>query len=135
MDEPGFFAALAEFDDAVMAEAQPLGYIRYRRLFGVGCSGDVEQELVLLGMEAGVGGAAFAEVEKLAEGVAELGQVLESLAVVGVAMGVAIEGLGGSPHGDIVSHYDILIRLATGFRQCLMRDDAFGGEGEPGPLR
>jgi hypothetical protein len=42
----------------------------------------VEQELVLLGMEAGFGGAAFAEVEELAEGVAELGQGLESLVVV-----------------------------------------------------
>jgi hypothetical protein len=33
----------------------------------------VEQELVLLGMETGIFGTAFAEMEKLAEGVAELG--------------------------------------------------------------
>jgi hypothetical protein len=33
----------------------------------------VQQELVLLGMETGIGGTAFAEMEKLAEGVAEVG--------------------------------------------------------------
>jgi hypothetical protein len=98
MDEPGLFAALAEFNDAVMAQAEPLGYVGDCGLLAVGGSGDVEQELMLLGMEAGVGGAAFAEVEELAEGVAELGQGLESLPVVGVAMGVAIERWGRSPH-------------------------------------
>jgi hypothetical protein len=33
----------------------------------------VQQELVLLGMETGICGTAFAEMEKLTEGVAELG--------------------------------------------------------------
>jgi hypothetical protein len=33
----------------------------------------VQQELVLLGMETGICGTALAEMEKLAEGVAELG--------------------------------------------------------------
>jgi hypothetical protein len=42
----------------------------------------VEQKLMLLGMEAGLGRTAFAEVEELAEGVAELGQGLQSLLIV-----------------------------------------------------
>jgi hypothetical protein len=65
-----------------MTEAEPFCYVGYRGLLSVRGSGDVEQELVLLRVEAGFGGAAFAEVEELAEGVAELGEGLESLAVV-----------------------------------------------------
>ena len=96
----------------------------------------MEQELVLLGMETGICGTAFAEIEKLTEGVAELGQGLQPLPIMRLSIWkLPPGGLGRSPHSNIISHYDILIRLATGFRQCLMRDDAFGGEGEPGPLR
>jgi hypothetical protein len=73
MDQPGFFTALAEFDDSVMPQAEPLGYVGDRRLRAVGSSGDVEQELMLLGVETGVRGTGFAEVEKLPQGVAELG--------------------------------------------------------------
>jgi hypothetical protein len=72
MDETGLFAALAELDDAVVAQSQPLRHVRYGRLHAIWRSGDVEQKLVLLGMEAGVGGTLFAELEKLAQGVTKL---------------------------------------------------------------
>jgi hypothetical protein len=81
-DQAGFFAALAEFDDAVMAKAQPFGYVGHGCFGVVWGSGYVEQELVLLGVETGFGGTALAELEELAEGVAELGQGLESFSVV-----------------------------------------------------
>jgi len=73
LDQPRLLAALAEFDDAVMAQPEPLGYVRYGCFDAVRGSGDVQQELVLLGMEACFGGAGLAEMEKLAQGVAELG--------------------------------------------------------------
>jgi hypothetical protein len=73
MDQPDFFTALAEFDDCVMPQAEPFRSVGDRRLRAVGSSGDVEQELVLLGMETSVCGTGFAEMEKLPQGVAELG--------------------------------------------------------------
>ena len=72
-NQAGFFTALAEFDDGMVPEAEPFGYVRYGRLREVGGSGDVEQELVLLGMKAVVSGTGFAEMEELTEGVSELG--------------------------------------------------------------
>jgi hypothetical protein len=73
VDQPSFFTALAEFDDSVMSQAQAFRYVRYRRLRAVRSSSDVEQELVLLRVKARVCGTGFAEMEKLSQGVAELG--------------------------------------------------------------
>lgn len=67
-----------------MAQAEAFGEVGDGRFCAVGGSGDVEQELVLLGLKAGLGGAEFAEVKELAECVAEFCQGLDSLAVYGV---------------------------------------------------
>ena len=76
-EEAGFFAALTELDGGVMAEAEAFGDVGDGYEGGVGGAGDLQQKLMLLGLEASLGGALLAEVEEFAEFVAEVGEWLE----------------------------------------------------------
>ena len=66
--------AVRELDDAVVAKAEALGGVGNGGRGAVGGTGDLEQELMLLGMEADGGGGGFAEVEEAAELEAEVGE-------------------------------------------------------------
>jgi hypothetical protein len=77
-DEAGFLAAVDELDDAVVAQGEALREEGDGgRLRG---TGDLEQELMLLGGETDVGRGLLAEVEEAAEGVAEVGEVRDGRA-------------------------------------------------------
>jgi hypothetical protein len=65
------FAAVAEFDDAVVTEGQTAGEIAHRRYGPSGRAGDLKQELMLLRRETGARCGFFAEVEESAEREAE----------------------------------------------------------------
>jgi len=80
-DQACFLASFAEFNHAMVSQTQSLRSIRYRRFNIVRSTGDVQQELMLLGMETSVYGASFAEVEELPKRIAELGQCLNSLSI------------------------------------------------------
>ncbi len=71
-EEAGLFAALAELDDGVVAEAEAVGEVADGGRLGR--AGDLEEELVLLRMKAGAAGGVFTEVEEEAELVAEVGE-------------------------------------------------------------
>ena len=84
---------------------------------------------MLLGMEASSCGTAFAEMEKLAEGVAELGQGLQPLPIVRLAIWrlsiwkLPAGGLGRFPHSNIISHYDIYLDTDFFIRIILHEND------------
>jgi hypothetical protein len=74
LQQARFFASIAEFDNAVVAQAQPLGCVRDGGFHALGSSGNLQQKLMLLGLEAGLLGALLAKQQKLAKRVAEVGQ-------------------------------------------------------------
>jgi hypothetical protein len=73
LDKAGIGAALAEFDDAVMAEAETFGDPGDGGFDAVWRTGDLQHELMLLGLEACFVGGLFAEEEEFAQGVTEFG--------------------------------------------------------------
>ena len=66
--------AVGELDDAVVAQAEALGGVGDGGWGAVGGAGDLEEQLVLLGMEADGDGGGFAEMEEAAELEAEVGE-------------------------------------------------------------
>jgi hypothetical protein len=76
-----FLATFAEFDDAIVSEAQSLRCIGYRRFDIVRSACDVQQELMLLRLQTGFYGASFAEVEELAERITKLRKALDLLSI------------------------------------------------------
>ncbi len=72
-----FLASFAEFDDAIVSQAQSLRHIGYRRFDIVRSACDVQQELMLLRLQTGFYGASFAEVEELAKRIAKLREALD----------------------------------------------------------
>jgi hypothetical protein len=93
------FAAFAEFDDSMVPQAQSLRGVRDGCLRSLRRPGEMQQELVLLRMQACIHSALFAEVEKLSECIAELG---ESLQPPLIFCGWNVRG-----HVNIISYYDI----------------------------
>ncbi len=79
LQQTRLFTSIAEFDDAVMAQAQSFRGVRHRGLNIFGGAGDLQQKLMLLGLQAGLLGAPLAEGQELAERVAELSQRLETI--------------------------------------------------------
>jgi hypothetical protein len=81
-----------------MAEAEAFGDPGDGGFYAVGRSGDLQHELMLLGMQGGLGSGLLAEVEELAESVAEFGEGLEALAV------------WGGVHGCLyISYHDVFL--------------------------
>jgi hypothetical protein len=80
-EQASLFAALGELDDAVMAKAEADGGVGDGGGDAVGGSGDLQQELMLLGWEIALGGGCLAELQEGAELVAELGENLEAALV------------------------------------------------------
>ena len=80
-EQASLFAALGELDDAVMAQAEADGGVGDGGCDAVGGSGDLQQELMLLGGEIALGGGGLAELQEGAELVAELGENLKSAVV------------------------------------------------------
>jgi hypothetical protein len=78
--------AVDELDDGVVAEAEALGCVCDGGERAAGCSSDLQQKLMLLGMEVDFVGGLLAEVSEDAEVVAELGEGLQE--VVGRVHGV-----------------------------------------------
>lgn len=68
------FGAVDQLDDAVVAQTQARGRVGDGYDLGLRGAGDLKKELMLLGLQASFGGGALAEVEELAEFVAEVGQ-------------------------------------------------------------
>jgi len=99
LDEASLGAALAEFNDAVMAEAETLGNPGDGGLDALRGSGDLEHELMLLGLKVGLKSGLFAEIEELTKGIAEFSEGLETLA--GLRIRLRFRGCGG--HRYIVS--------------------------------
>jgi hypothetical protein len=64
MDESRFLTAFAQFDNGVVAKPQALRGIRHGRLHLVGSSCKVQQQLVLLRVEACFSGATFAKLQE-----------------------------------------------------------------------
>jgi hypothetical protein len=73
-EESGFFAAVAEFDSAVMAETEFVGDVSDGNEFVYGCACNLEEQLMLLRCEAGADGGFLAEVEEAAEFATEAGE-------------------------------------------------------------
>ena len=80
LDEAGLGTALAELHDAVVAESKAVGDIGDGGVHAIGCTGDLQQELVLLGLKAGLRSGLFAEGEEFTERVAEFRKRLEPYA-------------------------------------------------------
>jgi hypothetical protein len=74
--------AIDELDDGVVAEAQALGGVGDGGEGARGGSCDLEEELVLLGVELELLGGLLAELEEGSELVAELGEGLEEVGLV-----------------------------------------------------
>src|SRR5580698_2427768 len=72
MDQSRVLTALAEFDHGVVPQPQPLCCIGHRCLYFIRSSGELQEQLVLLRVQAGLRGTAFAELEELTEFIAEL---------------------------------------------------------------
>jgi len=73
-DQPGFFAADTELDHAVMAKTEALSYISNGWGYAFRRSGNLQKQLMLLGMKANLYRSLFAELQKAAQGIAEIGQ-------------------------------------------------------------
>jgi hypothetical protein len=101
--ESRLLGALDEADDGVVAFLEEFGELGDGGVAVRGEACDAEHELVLLGRDARLAGGIFAEVEELAEGVAEGGEVAEGFGEGFVRVG---NGLGVG-HGRIISYYDI----------------------------
>ncbi len=116
-DEEAFCdGAVDQLDDGVVAEAEALGGVGDGGERAVGCSGDLQQELMLLGMQIDFVGGLLAEVGEGAEVVAELGEGLEES---GFAVGESVFPLGRVSSVVItiyiVSRYK-LIRECSGWK-------------------
>lgn len=78
VDQTPFLAALAEFDHAMMPQAQPFRRIRHGRLFSVRNSCKLQEQLMLLRVEAGIGRPAFAVLQKTAQFVPEAREIAQA---------------------------------------------------------
>jgi hypothetical protein len=76
MDESGFFAALAQLNNGMMSKPQSFGGVGHRCLRFIRSSCELQQQLVLLWMEACLRGATLAKLEELTKLIPELRQVL-----------------------------------------------------------
>jgi hypothetical protein len=63
-DQARLLASIHELNDAVVAETKALSRITDRRGYFMGCSRDLEQELMLLGLESAVLRRGLTKVEK-----------------------------------------------------------------------
>jgi hypothetical protein len=79
--QAGLFTSLAELNHAVVPQAEPFGGVGDRGFGAVGRSGDLQQQLVLLGVQACLFGALLAKQQKLPERIAKRGERLQYLIV------------------------------------------------------
>jgi hypothetical protein len=80
-----------------MAQAKPVGDVGDGGFHAVGGPGNLEQKLMLLGLQAGLSGGLFAEVQEAAESVAEFRQGLKA---------VVVGWIGVKHSEEIISYYD-----------------------------
>ena len=73
---PAGFQAVDQFDGAVMLDLHPAGDFANTRAYSIRHAFDGQHELVLTALQARVFYSLFAEMEKLANLIAELGQCL-----------------------------------------------------------
>lgn len=64
MDESGFFTALAQLDNGMVTKSKTLRGVGHRCLYFIRSSGQVQQQLVLLRVEARLHGATLAKLEE-----------------------------------------------------------------------
>ncbi len=64
MDEPRFFTALAQFDNGVVSKPQLLRGVGHGCLHFIRSSRELQQQLVLLRVEACLGGTTFTKLEE-----------------------------------------------------------------------
>jgi hypothetical protein len=74
MNKPRLFAAIAEFDNAVMAEYEPLSKIAYGDGVTCGRSCYLQQQLMLLRSDSGRGCSLLTEVQEVPQDEAKLRQ-------------------------------------------------------------
>jgi hypothetical protein len=98
-NETGQLAPFAEFDSGMVSKSHHLGDVGDRNQSAVGCPGDLEEKLMLLGLESGCGGGLLAELEESADLVPEFGEEL-NLVAIGFA-GLRLR------HKNIVTRYDL----------------------------
>src|ERR1700722_10994640 len=72
MDQSRVLTALAQLDHGVVPQPQPLCCVGHGCLYFIRSFGELQQQLVLLRVQAGLRGTAFAELEELPELIAEL---------------------------------------------------------------
>jgi len=78
-DQTRSLASIAELDNRVMAQTKTLRRVANRRRQFVGCTSDLEEELMLLRLKATLLRRCLTEVEKQAELVAKFGEYLKSV--------------------------------------------------------
>ena len=95
--QPFALRPIDQLNSAVVLQAKPLGRVRDGDRLAVACAGDLQEELMLLGLEAGFERDAFAEVDKAAELIAKFCQAPKQRARAGLSTRVR--------HIYIVSRY------------------------------
>jgi hypothetical protein len=77
----GQFAPFAELDGGMVSKAHHVGDVGDRNQSVVGRPGDLQQKLVLLGLEAGCSGGLLAELQESTNLVPEFGKELNLVAI------------------------------------------------------
>ncbi|HEY6845305.1 MAG TPA: hypothetical protein VI320_03735 [Terracidiphilus sp.] len=96
--QSSFFASFAEFDNGIVAQAEPLCDITDRCQYSIWNTGDLEQQLMLLWLETGPGRRLLAELKKNSQLVPEVRKSLDP---------ESGSRFHRNSHELIISYYDI----------------------------
>lgn len=102
MNEASVCGAITQLHHAVMAKRQPLGEVADRHWLVNWCTGNLQQQLMLLGGNSGCCRGLLTEVEESAQCIAEFGQRLNML--------IGMRDLGGLTFMFNISYHDTLRR-------------------------
>ena len=76
--QTGILATVGQFYHAVVTQAKPLGQICDGKNSMLWRAGNLQQKLMLLGLQVRLGGGLFTEMKKAAQFITKLGEDLES---------------------------------------------------------